>query len=313
MAERSLSFALDMNDRTVALHLGLSPLPTGVTIEHVPQTTDHRHERMLDSMEWDICEFSLATYIAARANGSSLRAVAIFPRRLFAMSLLYVRHDSGVTTPKQLIGRRVGIRSFHTTVCVWGLGDLASVYGVPLSEVAWVTERRDPFPVHREQGWNVEAIGHDDSLDAAFERGHLDAILVPRVPRDVRNGTAVSLFEHIGDEIRSYHRSTGVFPIMHTIVVRDEVLSRHPELPGELRASFEHSKQVGSSFYDDPNWCRLAQANEVLQAERAWLGDDPYPYGLEANTRTLARLISYERDLGLVPAEFAAENLFLDV
>ena len=105
-----LTLALDMSDRTVALHLGLSNLPAGVRLEHVPQQTGHRHERMLDSLEWDICEFSLATYIAARAQGWPVRAIAIFPRRLFTMPLLFVHRESGITGPKQLIGRRVGIR-----------------------------------------------------------------------------------------------------------------------------------------------------------------------------------------------------------
>jgi 4,5-dihydroxyphthalate decarboxylase len=313
VTSRSLSLALDMSDRTVALHLGLSQLPSDVRLEHVPQATDHRHERMLESLEWDICEFSLATYIAARHGGWPVRAVAIFPRRLFAISLLFVHRDAGITRPKHLIGRRVGIRSFHTTLCVWGLGDLASVYGVPLADVVWVTERSDPLPVRRPQDWRVEQIEHGDSLDAAFERGDLDAILVPRVPAAVRDGHAVPLFKHTGEAMQHYFHVTNAFPIMHTIVVRDDVLERHPELPTELCAAFEDAKRMGYSFYGDPNWCLLAEANEVLQSERAWLGDDPYRYGLEPNLSTVNRLIEYERMLGLIRGELAMESLFVPI
>jgi 4,5-dihydroxyphthalate decarboxylase len=307
----NLTLALDMSDRTVALHLGLSRLPAGIRVEHVPQQTQHRHERMLDTLEWDMCEFSLATYIAARASGWPVRALAIFPRRLFAMSLLFVHRDSGITSPEQLVGRRVGIRSFHTTLCVWGLGDLASVYAVPLAEIEWVTERADPFPVERSETWRVAELERSDSLDAAFERGHIDAILVPRVPAAVRSGTAVPLFKQTGEALRHYFSATGVFPIMHTIVVREEVLGRRPELVGELRAAFEDAKRIGYSFYQDPNWCRLAEANDVLQSERDWLGEDPYPYGLEQNVAAVSRLVGYERRLGLIVDEPSVASLFV--
>jgi 4,5-dihydroxyphthalate decarboxylase len=307
---KSLSLALDLSDRTLALHLGTSRLPAGVHLEHVPQVTKNRHERMLESLEWDICEFSLATYVAARSNGWPARAIAIFPRRMFAMSLIFVHKDSGITSPEQLVGRRVGIRSFHTTLCVWGLGDLSSVYGVRLADVDWVTERPDEFLIHRADHWRVEEIANGDSLDAAFDRGDLDAILVPRLPAAVRRGTAVPLFKDAGEAIRQYYAQTSVFPIMHTIVVREDVLERRPELPAELFASFEDAKWAGYSLYDDPNWCLLAESANLLQAEREWLGNDPYPCGLEPNLRTLERLVRYERELGLIPDVVSVASLF---
>jgi 4,5-dihydroxyphthalate decarboxylase len=205
----------------------------------------------------------------------------------------------------------VGIRSFHTTLCVWGLGDLASVYGVPLGEVTWVTERADPFPVRRTEPWRVEETALGDSLDAAFERGDLDAMLVPRVPSAVRRGSAVPLFKDTGEAMRHYFAHARVFPIMHTVVIREDVLERRPELPGQLTEAFEDSKQVGYSFYEDPNWSRLAEASEVLRSEREWLGEDAYPYGLEANIPALNRLIRYELELGLIAAEPSLTSLFV--
>jgi 4,5-dihydroxyphthalate decarboxylase len=306
-----LTLALDLSDRTVALHLGLAQLPDDVHVEHVPQASEHRHERMLESLEWDLCEFSLATYIAAHANGWPARALAIFPRRIFAVSMLFVQRDGGISAPEQLVGRRIGIRSFHTTLCVWGLGDLAAVYGVPLAEVSWVTERADPFPIARSTPWKVEEIGPGDSLEAAFERGELDAILIPRVPAAVRRGTAVPLFEPPGDAMRDYFTCTGVFPIMHTIVMRDDVLERRPELPAQIRAAFEDAKRIGFSFYEDPNWCMLAEATDVLHSEQAWLGDDAYPYGIDENLATLQRLIGYERALGLIDGDLSPASLFV--
>jgi 4,5-dihydroxyphthalate decarboxylase len=308
---RSLSFALDMNDRTVALHLGMVQLPSGITVEYVPQTSQQRHERMLDSLEWDLCEFSLATYIAARANGWPLRALAVFPRRMFAMSMIYVHPESGICAPRDLVGRRVGIRSFHTTLCVWGLGDLASVYDVPLDQVRWVTERADPFPVDRPGTWQVEQIAKEDSLDAALERGDIDAILVPRVPAAATRSQAVPLFSTGRQAMQHYFVTTGVFPMMHTIVAREEVWGDHPGLPAELLASFEAAKRVGYSFYEDPNWSLLAEGVDVLREQSRWLGPDAYPYGLAPNMPAVQRLIGYERLLGLISDDVTPESLFL--
>jgi 4,5-dihydroxyphthalate decarboxylase len=304
--------ALDMSDRTLALHLGLVPLPEDVSVEHVPQATQHRHERMLDDAEWDLCEFSLATYLAARANGSSLVALPIFPRRMFAMSLLFVHPGAGLSEPQDLMGRRVGLRSFHTTLCVWGMGDLASVYEVPLDQISWVTSRSDPFPIDRAEAWDVSTLDPGDSLDEAFDRGDLDAVLIPRVPGGVARGTAVPLLPDVEKAVRHYHDTTSVFPIMHTVVARDGVLEERPDLARELVGAFEASKRIGYGFYDDPNWSCLVQSTEALRAERAWLGDDPYPYGLEDNLATIDRLLSYELMLGLVSGEPpSAESLFV--
>jgi 4,5-dihydroxyphthalate decarboxylase len=184
------------------------------------------------------------------------------------------------------------------------------VYGVRLADIDWVTEHPDSFPIRRSEPWWMEEIAAGDSLDAAFDRGDLDAILVPRVPAAVRRGTAVPLFKDTGEAMRQYYAQTSVFPIMHTIVVREDVLERRPELPAELSASFEDAKWAGYSFHDDPNFCLLAEGVNLFQAERVWLGNDPYPYGLEPNLRTLERLVRYEHELGLIPDDVSVASLF---
>ena len=97
---------------------------------------------------------------------------------------------------------------------------------------------------------------------------------------------------------------------MHTIVVKDDVLAADPLLAGELRASFEEAKRIGYGLYQDPNWSLLADAGEALHAQRAWLGEDPYPCGLDANIGALDRLIGYERSLGLIAEDVSASSLF---
>src|SRR5436190_12248325 len=130
-----------MSDRTLALHLGLVEPPPGVRVHYVPQATARRHERMAAGREWDACEFSLGSYLMAAARDWPLRAVAVFPRRMFTAGLLYIHSDSGIRSPKDLAGRRVGIQAFQTTACIWAMGDLSALHGLDPDDVIWVTER----------------------------------------------------------------------------------------------------------------------------------------------------------------------------
>jgi 4,5-dihydroxyphthalate decarboxylase len=159
--------------------------------------------------------------------------------------------------------------------------------------------------------WQTERISAGDSLDAALERGDLDAILVPRVPDTARRGGATPLFRDPETAMRQYFSQTGVFPIMHTIVVKEDVLAEHPDLPAELSRTFDDAKTVAYDLWQDPNWCLLADATDRLRSQRAWLGEDPYPSGYDANAPAIERLVSYERDLSLITEDCDTSSLFV--
>ncbi len=302
--------ALGLSDRTVALHLGLVEAPRDVRVVHVPLTSQ-RHERMAATEEWDICEFSLGTYLMMAARGWRLRAVPLFLRRMFTTGLIYVHRDAGIGSPADLAGRRVGIQAFQTTACVWAMGDLATLYGLNPDDVHWITERpeivaHDPPAPRR---W--ERMQDGDSLDAMLAEGRIDAIVVPRIPTTAQGGgPVVRLFPDSRTEERRVHAATGVFPIMHTMVVREEVLAARPDLADELARSFGAAKRAGFDFYTDPNWSHLVDARLAFEEDRAWLGPDPYPYALEPNRAAVERLISYELMLGLIDRPLDPEELF---
>jgi 4,5-dihydroxyphthalate decarboxylase len=308
-----LSLAIDRNDRTLALHLALVEPPDGVRVEYVPQSGPRgRHERMLRDGEWDICELSLSSYILARTHGYPLTAIPVFPRRMFTVGLIFVRAGSGLDSPKELVSRRMGIRTFQTSLCIWGLGDLATVYGVDLARIEWVTEAEEGVPLEPPSAWRWTRIPEGDSLDEALDRGQIDALIVPRMPRaGIEEGRVVRLFP--AEEPRRYFNATGVFPIMHTIAAKREVLERRPALAGELVECFERAKRAGYEFYSDPNWSHLAGSRRLFDEERAWLGRDPYPYGLEANLPALRRLIDYQQLCGLLSEPVTPEDLFAPV
>jgi 4,5-dihydroxyphthalate decarboxylase len=308
-----LTLALDRNDRTLALHLGIVGLPEGVRLSYVPQAGEHgRHERMLGSLEWDLCELSLSSYIIARAQGHPLRAIPIFPRRMFTPGLVFVREDAGIRSPADLSSKRFGIRTFQTTLSVWGLGDLATVYGVPLEGVEWVTQAEEALAVQVPADRKWRRLPAGDSLNQALARGELDAVLVPWIPSAAREGRAHRLFSDPIAEHRRYLETTGVFPIMHTIVGKEEVLQEDPALIRGLMRSFEESKRAGLGFYDDPAWSTLAGTHAMLDEQQGWLGEDPFPYGVPPNRIALERLMGYQAMLGLIREPLPLEDLFIE-
>jgi 4,5-dihydroxyphthalate decarboxylase len=303
--------ALDMSDRTLALHLGLVEPPPGVRVVYVPQATQRRHERMAATGEWDICEFSLASYLLAAAQGRPLRAVAVFPRRMFTAGLIFVHRDAGVRSPADLAGRRVGIQAFQTTACVWMIGDLATIHGVDPDDVHWVTERDEMFPYEPPSSRRCERMPDGTSLDEMLAERRIDAIAVPRIPAPARlGGPATRLFADARAEERRAYAATGIFPIMHTVVARTDVFDARPQLASELVRCFEASKRVGEGLYDDPNWSQLVDARLAFEEDRAWLGDDPYPYGLAPNRAAIERLASYEVLLRLIERPPDVAELF---
>ena len=133
-----LSIALDRYDRHFPFFDATVTPPQGVTLRalQVGQTVplrdgEFRHERMLGDQEFDVCEFSLSSYLMAKDRALPLTAVPVFPRRLFSSGLFYVLDDSDIREPQDLVGRRVGLNSFQTTLSVLARGDLKREYGVP--------------------------------------------------------------------------------------------------------------------------------------------------------------------------------------
>jgi 4,5-dihydroxyphthalate decarboxylase len=132
MAGFRLTLALEHYDRHLPLLEGkVVPKDTDLQVVHVT-VEEGRHERMLNHREWDACELSLGSYIMAKSRGASLTAIPVFPRRLYSQSQMYVNTAAGITEPRDLIGKRVGLRSFQTTLSVLAKGDLQHDYGVPL-------------------------------------------------------------------------------------------------------------------------------------------------------------------------------------
>jgi 4,5-dihydroxyphthalate decarboxylase len=271
-----------------------------------------RHERMLQKGEFDICELSLSSYLMAKSRGMPFTAIPVFPRRLFSMSQMWVRADAGINTPKDLIGRKVGLSTFQTTLSVLAKGDLQSEYGVDWRKIEWVVAKEETVPFKPQEGVKIRLVPTGKKIGSLLEAGEIDALFMPHPPKEVLRGSDKirRLFSNAKQEELNYFRKNRFFPIMHVVAFKDEVLEKNSWLARGVMDAFEKAKEVCRRYYDDPNWSRLAWGRHLFEEEKNLLGDDPWPYGVGKNRANIERFMGYSLDQGLMEKKPAVEDLF---
>jgi 4,5-dihydroxyphthalate decarboxylase len=225
---------------------------------------------------------------------------------------MYVNTAAGIAGPRDLIGKRVGLRSFQTTLSVLAKGDLQHDYDVPLDQVTWVTSADEPVPFAPPPGVRIERAPRGQNIETMLVAGEIQAYMVPRMPRPFVQGApqVARLFQDARAEELAYYRKNGFYPIMHVLAVRPEVLEAHPEVAMRLFDAFEQAKEMAFHYYDDPNWSHLAWAAHLLREERQAMGPAAWANGLAHNRKNLERFIQYELDQGLIDRRLEVEELF---
>jgi len=320
MANLSLTMALSHYDRHVPLFDGsvqaenvdLQVLEVGQS--HPLKHGQDRHERMLQKGEFDICELSLSSYLIAKSRGMPFTAIPVFPRRLFSLSQMWVNVGAGIRTPQDLVGKKVGLSTFQTTLSVLAKGDLQAEYNVPWREIDWYISKDEAVPLKPMAGVKMQLLKRGQKIGAMLEKGEIDALMVPHPPEEaLRGGGAIRrLFADPKAEEAKYFRKNGYFPIMHVVAFKDEVLNKNPWLAKSVTAAFDKAKAACVEYYDDPNWSRFVWGRHLFEEERAAFGDDPWPHGIAKNRANLERFIGYSLDQGLMEKQLAVEDLFLE-
>ena len=289
--------------------LGLAGVHAGVRLGYEAMRVQDIFTGMLETRRFEACEFSLANYITLRAAGQDwLAAVPVFPWRAFRHSLAVTRRESPLTSLRDLAGRRIGVEDYSMTAAVWFRGLLQEEYGVDLRSIRWITHAKQRFPFP--SGANVETT--DADLETLLDDGAIDAML-GFAPRDARLPASertlrTVLPDPIAEE-RTYYARTGIFPIMHCVVIRSDVLERHPALPDAVVAAYASAKerayqrQLGTTLvpWSKAHW---ADTFEVFSG-------DPLAYGLTpGNRRVVERLGDYLKQQGFIHSAPAIEKLF---
>jgi 4,5-dihydroxyphthalate decarboxylase len=275
-----------------------------------------RHWRFLRNREFDVAEVSASSYLIARDQGQPFHAIPVFLHRRFRHGFAFVNTSKGIRTPADLIGRKVGLKSFQVTALVWLRGILEHEYGVPHTAIEWVTEFDEDVEFTPRPGLKITRLPHTKSVEAMLVAGELDAVfdaylikaLVDKDPRVAR------LFPDYKQEEIAYARKTGIFPIMHVMGLRQEIVEKHPWVPINLYQAFNQAKAIAMKRMENPRVVPLAWYREAWEEQEAILGQDPWAYGLtEPNRKTLETLAGYSHEQGLIKRRPSLDDLFLNI
>ena len=267
--------------------------------------------------EWDVSEMSMGTYVSMRSQeDKSITALPVFVSRVFRHSMIYVSEGGGITKPDQLKGKRVGIPQWTQTAAIYSRGYLAHDAGVPLDSIDWVqggvneAGRIEKMKLKLPDGVRYRNVP-DRSLSDMLLAGDLDAVLSARPPRALGQGVR-RLFENYEQAEEAYFRKTGIFPIMHVLAVKTELLERYPWLAMNLYKTFEEAKRRSMERLQDitASYAPLPWLRSYSDRMKALFGQDFWPYGLEPNRKTLEAFLLFAHEQGVCHRKVEPEELF---
>jgi 4,5-dihydroxyphthalate decarboxylase len=242
--------------------------------------------RMVRTLDFDVSEMALTTYLVARAHGVRFTALPVFLVRGFHHGAVRVRAARAGRDPRELEGRRVGVnRGYTVTTGVWARGVLADEHGVDLDRVTWVLSGDEHVQAYRPPA-NVVPMPHGGDLGRLLADGDLAAT----VGVDGGEGTAPLIPDPEQAGLESLRR-TGVFPINHLVVVRDDLLEEHPDLAADLFGAFAEAKDRYVARLRAGTLAGSGATDRTYRAVLDQTGADPLPYGIEPNRATLEKLL----------------------
>lgn len=295
MSSLTLKTAIATRGHTQALKDGtIAPDGFALEFEEVPVIIN-AFRRMVRGLEFDVCELALTTYVCARAHGKRLTAIPVFPMRAFHHGAIVRNVTSGIETPNDLEGRSVGVnRGYTVTTGVWARGILQHQYGVDLGRITWVLSG-DEHVVEWQPPSNVIPMDGGPSMEQRLISGEIPAAINVQV----ESPNVKPLIENAGEVAFAALRTGGLYPINHTIVVKDELLEAYPDLAPALFQAFANAKRLYMDRLDDPFLLRVKE-----------MTGDPLPYGVEPNRRMIETLVQYAFEQKIIPRRFTVEELF---
>ncbi|MCC2098621.1 MAG: ABC transporter substrate-binding protein [Hyphomicrobiales bacterium] len=320
MSDLDITIAMDRYDRHFPFFDGTVKAPAGIRYKalQVGQSdmlrdgTD-RHGQMIHDKAFDVAEFSMSTFLMAKDRGLPLVGVPIFPRRLFSQSCMFVRENSDIEHPKDLIGRKVGISSFQTTLSLLAKGDIKFEYGVEWEKIKWVLTTNEKVKFTPKEGVVIERAEKGKDLGHMLDRGEIDAIFMPHPPSSVMTGEVRTrrLFRDSMAEEKRYFDKYGYWPIMHIMAMHKDLADREPQLAQAIMEMYVQARHIADEYFLDPNWSQMAWGRRYYESEREKL-PNRWRDGFKGNRKNLERFILYSHDQGLISEQYEPERLFLE-
>jgi 4,5-dihydroxyphthalate decarboxylase len=320
MRRLRLTFACGDYDRTRALYEGTIQ-PEGIDLTYLRLPVEETFFRMMRHREFEVAELSLSSYVKSLdLDPAPFVALPVYPSRQFRHAGIFVNAASGIEKPEDLRGKIVGTPEWQLTAGVWIRGILADRHDVPIDSVQYRTGgqespgRIEKAAVDLGGRIRIESIPEDATLSQMLVDRGIDALYSPRVPSSFRGpgGPVRRLFPDPVAAEKEYFAATGIFPIMHVVVVRRDVYEQFPWVAQALTKVLHLAKREAMANLYDSSALRftLPWLIQGLEETRSLMGEDFWSYGLEANAETLATFLRYHHEQGLSSRRYEAAELF---
>jgi len=274
----------------------------------------------------EVTEIGLHPYMLAYANdgfrGYSL--IPVFPLRLFRHKSIFIRTDRGITKPEDLRGKKVATPGFSSTSLTWIRGIVQHEYGVRPEEIQWVISSKDSSAKAAGKVSKQESVipkglsvskgpaGKDES--DLLESGEVDALFHAAEPRAYVEGhpKVARLFPDFRKTERGYFTKTGIFPIMHAVAIRKDIIERNPWLLKAVFNAYSQAKQLMYDYLKKSAWYKnsLPWIAQEIEETRTLMGENFWPYGIAPNRKALEALFQYSYEQGLAKRKLTIEDLF---
>ena len=320
MSKLKLSVAMGNYDRTRALADGEVRMD-GVDPIYMMLSPEEMFFRSFRDQAFDVSELSLSSFTLRTATGDNpYVGIPVFPSRAFRHASIYVRGDRGIDRPSDLREKRVGTPEYQLTANVWVRGLLQEEYGVSPADIVWVRGgmehpgRQEKIALQLPSAIRIEEAPQDLTLSQLIERGDIEGIVGPRAPSCFERGDPQVrwLFPEPARAAADYFRRTRIFPIMHLVGIRRELVDRHPWLPATVYKAFTEAKDIALARLTDTSATKvtLPFVEEQLHAARALMGPDFWSYGAAPNHHVLDTFLHHHHAQGLSPRRLQVEELF---
>ena len=319
MGQLSLTIATGNYDRTRPISDGRVQIE-GVDPNHLFFSPEEMFYRAFRFHSFDVSELSFSSYCAGAANPNfPYVAIPVFLSRSFRHSAVFIRKASGISQPRDLKGKTLGVTEYQLTANVWVRGILEDFYGVPQTDIRWIRgglfdpKRPEKMKIKLPEGVDYSEAPEGQTLNAMLEAGQIDGLIGPRPPGAFYSSDAYGrLFPDTFGEVARYYQATQIFPIMHVVVIKKALVAQHPWLPASLYKAFEQARQIAMEAILDTSASKvtLPMLDEQIDYVRTHLGPEICTYGYANNRHAIDTFLRYHHAQGLSQRQLAAEELF---
>jgi 4,5-dihydroxyphthalate decarboxylase len=324
MAKLQLTFASALYDRMQPIYTGEVPVD-GIDLNFIRiEQPRPIFDRMSGGEEFDVAEYSSSEYVQRYANKKCpFVAIPVFPSRCFRHSFIGINKKSGITKPKDLEGKRIGVALYTMTAAIFIRGILQHDHGVDFSNCTWVQGAINDKGAHGApvvlpllKPVKIEQGPPSKSLDDMIQDGVIDATIGTSMPESFRtNPNIARLFPDFVERERDHYKRTKIYPIMHLVAIKKSIYEKYPFVATSLFNAFQRAKEIALVRMYNQRALRYMMPwlprdiDEIYE----YFNGDPWPYGVEENRPTLEALVQYLQDQHLTDWKPTLEELFAPV